>query len=265
MRRLLYISAFFVLSLILSACSTTGGGGAGVEGEGDLHLQPEGDKLAQTNVQLGVGYMQRGNYDFALSKFRKALSIDDDLPDAHYAIALLYEQLGKPTHAERHYKRAIEINSQYSDARNAYGVYLCRNGRFAEADEQFTEALKNPLYRTPLQAMLNAGVCLMNSDLPERYSRAEGYFRKVLQQNPRSPEALINMSRLSLQQANYLRARAYLQRFIAASRHTPETLWLGVQIERELGDEEAVASYSSQLRKDFPDSDEAGKLDNTNR
>lgn len=250
---------------MLSACSTTGSDGSTVDGEEDLQLQHEGDKLAKTNVHLGVGYMQRGKYDFALNKFRKALSIDDELPDAHYAIALLYERLGKPSHAERHYKRAIELSPQYSDARNAYGVYLCRNDRYAEADEQFTEALKNPLYNTPLQAMLNAGVCLMKSDLPDRDSRAEGYFRKVLQQSPRSAEALINMSRLSLQQGNHLRARAYLQRYVAVGRHTPETLWLGVQIERELGDKAALASYSSQLRKDFPDSDEAGKLDNTSR
>jgi type IV pilus assembly protein PilF len=73
------------------------------------------------------------------------------------------------------------------------------------------------------------------------------------------------MSRLSLQQGNHLRARAYLQRYVSVGRHTPETLWLGVQIERELGDKKALASYSSKLRKDFPDSDEAGKLDKTSR
>lgn len=263
MSRLLYICMFLVTALTISACSSTGG--STIEGEGDLHIQPEGDKLARTNVQLGVGYMKRGKYEFALNKLRKAIDIDESLPDAHYAIALLYERLSKPAHAERHYRRAIELNPQYSDARNAYGVFLCRDEQYENADRQFTEALKNPLYKTPLQAMLNAGVCLMKSNLPNRFSRAEDYFRKVLQRGPRVAEALINMSKLSVQQGNYLVGRAYLQRYLEVGKHTPESLWLGIQIERNLGDYKALNSYTTQLQNDFPDSEEASKLDRSSR
>lgn len=260
MERLLFIFMLVIASLAISACSSTGGSGSSIDGEGDLHIQPKGNKLAQTNIQLGVGYMKQGKYEFALNKMRKGLSIDDSLPDGHYAIALLYELLNKPSHARRHFTRSIELNPQYSDARNAYGVFLCRQKEYEAADEQFTLALKNPLYKTPLQAMLNAGVCLMESDIADRYARAEKYFRRVLQRNPRIPEALANMSKLSVLQSKFLPGRAYLQRYQAVGKHTAATLWLGIQIERKLGDKKALASYSSQLRQDFPDSEEAGKL-----
>lgn len=261
MERLLFICVLVISSLAISACSTTGGEtGSSIDGERDLHIQADGDKLARTNIQLGVAYMRQGKYEFALNKMRKGLSIDDNLPDGHYAIALLYEQLNKPEHAKRHYTRAIELNPQYSDARNAYGVFLCRQKEFEDADAQFSLALKNPLYKTPAQAMLNAGVCLMESDIKDRYERAEKYFRIVLQRSPGTPEALLNMSKLSVQQTKYLPGRAYLQRYLSVSKHTAETLWLGIQIEQNLGDKRALASYTSQLRSDFPDSQEAGKL-----
>jgi type IV pilus assembly protein PilF len=100
----------------------------------------------------------------------------------------------------------------------------------------------------------------MESDITDRYVRAEKYFRIVLQRNPNTPEALLNMSKLSVQQGKYLPGRAYLQRYQAVGKHTAETLWLGIQIEENLGDKKTLAAYKRQLRNDFPDSEEAGKL-----
>ena len=68
------------------------------------------------------------------------------------------------------------------------------------------------------------------------------------------------MSQASLESGNHLSARGYLQRYLEIGRHTPSTLWLGVQIEKELGDKNAVASYSMLLRSKFPESPEAQKL-----
>lgn len=258
-KKILYFVGVVGLSWLLVACGTTGGGST-VGNETDVKLRPEGDKLARTNVQLGIGYMQQGNYEFALNKLRKALEIDDSLPDAHYAIALLYDRLKKPEHARRHFERAVALDSQYSDAHNAYGVFLCRNKEFEEADAHFQAAVKNPLYRDPDVAQLNAGVCMYNSTLPNHLQRAEQYFRDVLKKRPQQPLALFNMANISFEQGQHLRARAYLQRYLAVASHTAETLWLGIRIERILGDKNALASYSLLLKKNFPDSDEAKKL-----
>lgn len=258
-RRFLYICMLVSVTSLIMACTTTGSGTT-VEGEGDLSVRPKGDKLARTNVQLGVGYMQQGNYEFALSKLRKALEIEETLPEGHYAIALLYERLDKPQHARRHFERAVDLDSHYSDAHNAFAVFLCRNEEYEAADKHFKDAIKNPLYRTPQQAQLNAGVCMLKSTLPDRLQRAENYFRDVLQRQANQPQALVNMSKVSLEQGQDLRARAYLQRYLDVGKHTPETLWLGILIERKLGDKNALASYSLLLKKNFPDSDEARKL-----
>lgn len=251
----LFLSLFIaVAGPGLVGCSATGGGG---DAEGDLRISPEGDKLAVTNVKLGVGYMQKGSYEYALAKFRRALEIDSSYPDAHYAIALLYDKLGRPEAAKQHFEEAISLNPSYSDAYNAYAAFLCRRQEYEAADEQFRKALQNPLYRTPQLVQVNAGICSVNA---KQYERAEGYFRKVLQANPKHPVALYQMAKLNYESGRYLQARAYIQRFSSVSRPTPQGLWLGVRIERKLGDKGAAASYALTLRKQFPDSEEAHLL-----
>jgi type IV pilus assembly protein PilF len=251
----LFLSLFIALAgLGLVGCGTTGGGG---DTEGDLRVAPEGDKLAVTNVKLGVGYMQKGSYEYALAKFRRALEIDSSYPDAHYAIALLYDKLGRPEAAKQHFEEAISLNPSYSDAYNAYAAFLCRRQEYDAADEQFRKALQNPLYRSPQLVQVNAGICSVNA---KQYDRAEAYFRKVLQANPKHPVALYQMAKLNYESGRYLQARAYIQRFTSVSRPTPQGLWLGVRIERKLGDKGAANSYALTLRKQFPDSEEAHLL-----
>ena len=68
------------------------------------------------------------------------------------------------------------------------------------------------------------------------------------------------MAKLSFETGRYLPARGYLQRYVAAAKHTAESLWLGIQIEQQLGDKDAISSYALLLKNTFPDSDQARLL-----
>lgn len=72
----------------------------------------------------------------------KALELDDALPEAHVATALI--SLLHPTRfgAEREFKRALELNPNDSAARNYYAIYMMVVGRMDEAMEQFRQALE---------------------------------------------------------------------------------------------------------------------------
>ena len=246
-----------LLASILGGCSSTGGVADGGDEETDLIVQPRGNQLAETNVKLGVGYFQQGNYEYALVKFRKAIEIDDDLPTAHYAIALLYDKLGKPNAAVRHFDRATEINPQYSDAHNAYGAFLCRKKEYDRADKRFRKALANPLYRSHELVRINAGLCAIRGG---NSKRAENYFRNLLKGNPLQPTALFQMAKLNFEAKRYLQARGYIQRFGVARKHTAQSLLIGLKIERVLGGREDLAKYALLLQHKFPDSDEAQEL-----
>lgn len=240
-------------SVVLSACSSTG--------RSSDTLTPTADRpdtLAETNVKLGIGYMQQGKPDLALGRLQRALELEPNLASGHNAIAILYEQLGKIDLADEHYQRAVELKPQDSAAHNNYGTFLCsKRNLLDKAEQQFLEALKNPLYDTPEFAYENAGLCAKRK--PD-VAKAEQYFRKALELNPRLPTSLYQMALINFEAQRYLPARAYLQRYAEIARHTPQSLWLGIRIERELGDKNAVSSYSLYLKSNFPDSDEARLL-----
>ncbi|MBI5463065.1 MAG: type IV pilus biogenesis/stability protein PilW [Gammaproteobacteria bacterium] len=212
---------------------------------------------AQANMELGVLYMREGKKAIALEMLKKALAQDPDLADAHNAIAVLYENLGETDKADDHFKRALSLSPKDSQAHNNYGSFLCRSQRWDDAEEHYLAAAANPLYETPELSYTNAGSCAFKA---KDVAKAEKYWRKALEVGPKFPPALLQMARLSVNQKNYMNARAYLQRLHEVAKPSPESLWLGIQTERVLGDRNAEASYSMLLKNGFPDSPQAKQL-----
>ncbi len=213
--------------------------------------------LAQTYVNLGVEYMQQGQRELALSKLQHALELDPNSASAHNAIAILYAQLGQTDLAGQHYQQAVSLDPQDSGAHNNYGQFLCSHNELAKADEQFLLALKNPLYETPAFAYENAGLCALR--VPD-VAKAEQYFRSALQSNPKAATSLYQMALIQFNKQDYLSARAYLQRYSSSSKPNAQGLWLGIRVEQVLGDKNAESSYALALRSNFPDSEEAHRL-----
>ncbi|MEM7542641.1 MAG: type IV pilus biogenesis/stability protein PilW [Pseudomonadota bacterium] len=215
------------------------------------------EKIAALNTQLAIQYIQEAQYDIALKRIEKALAADPRHVDAFNAQGLLYNRLGESEKAESSFKRAIRIEPDNSGALNNYGLFLCSQKRYDEGIELLTKAIANPLYRNPEIAYGNAGNCaLRKSD----NTLAENYFRQALEINPNFAAVLLEMSKLFFSREDFLRARAYMQRYQTNANHTAETLWLAVRIERGMGDKDAAASYALRLEKAFPDAIETRSL-----
>lgn len=254
--RLTGLPGIVLLLLALGGCATTGSNledNTGELGKSEQERTGAGDIY----VKLAVAYLRSGKLDVALQQAKKAVKMDPGNGDALNVLALIYERLGEDGLAERYFQRGVAAEPHNSFLRNAFGAFLCKQGRYREAIPQFDAALKNPLYPTPEVAQANAGICYAKMG---DAGQAETYLRAALRKNPRLAPALLEMAKVSLAKGDYLSARGYLQRFDAVAQHTAESLWLGVQIERRMGDRDALASYALQLRNKFPDSPEAGLL-----
>lgn len=237
--------AVAVLGVALIGCASTPGGR-------EINEQ----KAAEANANLGLRYMMQGQNDVALEKLKRALKYDDDYAPAHHYLAELYRRLGENEKADDHYRTALYLDPDNARFHNNYGVFLCSSGRYDDAEEQFLEVLNDPVYRGRAATYENLGLCLQEG---KKHERAEKYFRKALEANPKRPASLWAMAQISVEQGKMMSARAYLQRFGEVARHTPQTLWLGIEVERALGDRDAVASYGMLLKNQFPKSDEAAK------
>ena len=237
--------------LTLAACATTPGSNK------EFRPRAPASEAVSANINLAFEYMRRGEYEAALEKMERARLADPDYFGTYNAFGLLYQQLGQNKQAERNYKKALSLNGSDSATMNNYGQFLCQTGKIKDAEKIFLRAAENPLYNTPEVAITNAGTCLLlNND----NDGAEKHFRRALEFNSNIPVALFYMSQLSYDRQNYMSARGYLQRFAGISPHTAGSLLLGVRIENQLGDNDAVSSYALMLRNNFPESAETKEL-----
>ena len=210
-------------------------------------------QIADVNLKLGIGYMEQDRLDDALRVLRKALAAKNDYADVHSVIAIVYERMFMPDEAEDHYRSAVSLQSDDGAVYNNYGGFLCRQKKYRDADYYFRKALSFPRYPTPELVYENAGLCAARiPDMP----KAEEYFRKALDLNPSLSNSLLGMAKIMYEKKRYLSTRGYLQRFEEVTRHNSESLFLGIQAERKLGDESAEKRYAKLLRSDYPDSPE---------
>lgn len=209
---------------------------------------------ADLNAQLGLAYMEQGEYEQAMRKLQHAVELDSRSANAHHYLAELYKKLGQNREAEEHFRKALSLAPSDPMLLNNYGVFLCGQRRLDEAQKNFLAAVKQPFYRTPEVAYNNAGLCAM--EMPD-LAKAEEYFRAALRLNPNMPDALYEMADLKFKQQEYLSSRAFLQRYLDVAPATAPILWLGVRVERNLDDKSTAAKYAKQLQEKFPSSQES--------
>lgn len=212
---------------------------------------------ARVHTELAAGYYDLGNMGVALEEVQEAVRADESYGPAHNVAGLVYAQLKEDERAEASFQRALAVNPSDPDAHNNYGQFLCQRKREREAIKHFLAAVRLPLYTAAERSYVNAGVCARRSG---DAASAEEFFQAALKLRPGQPQALFQMADLAYARAGYAEARSYLNRLAVAGSSTAEMLWLGVRVERRLGDRNSEASYASQLRNKFPASREARAL-----
>ena len=215
------------------------------------------NEVAISNLNLGIQYMQMEKYEMALEKLQRARDARPDYAPVYDVLGLLHQRLGQPKEAEQYFQQALKLDGNNSSTLNNYGQFLCSQDRVDEAEKEFLAAAQNPLYDAPEIPYTNIGTCAHLHGQPDK---AMEYYTRALSLNSKIPQALITLSEIKYDRRDYDPARDYLNRYINITGQSPRTLWLGIRIERELGDKNKVSSYAMLLRNKYPDSREAQLL-----
>jgi type IV pilus assembly protein PilF len=250
MKSALKLFTSLLLCLLLLACASSG------EQKGE---KSEGRRAAETNTALGRQYLDRGQYEVSLEKLKRAVAFDHTYAPAHTLLGVLYETLGQKDKAGEEYKLAVRYDPEDGDVNNNYAVYLCSENKYSEAQKHFETALADPFYTTKWVASGNAGLCALGND---DLDKAELYLRQSLEYDDNYATALLPMAQLSYRKQDFLRARAFLQRYESVGEINSESLYFGYLIEVQLGDEKAASQYRNNLMDQFPGSAEAAQLRN---
>jgi type IV pilus assembly protein PilF len=155
--------------------------------------------------------------------------------------------------AESDFRRALDIAPNDPEVNNNYGWYLCETGKERQSIVYFLNALKSPLYETPDRAYTNAGTCALKAGDLEG---AQNYLLKALQlSRDGATPARMELAKLFYRRGILEESRIYLNDALKMMEPpSAEALWLGVRIERKLGNRAAEGGFASQLRSRYPSS-----------
>jgi type IV pilus assembly protein PilF len=215
-------------------------------------------KRAQIHTDLGAGYYERGQMEVALEELNEAVKLDPNIAKTYNIYGLVYTMLREDVKAEQNFRKAMALAPSDPDIRANWGWYLCTHDQMRESLPEFELAIRDPLYKTPDVALVNAGRCAATIG---EVDRAEAYYRRALQIQPGNANAAFGLATLKYKAGRYDEARTYLKVVMAQQANAgPEPLYLGMCVERAIGDRASETSYMSQLRNRYPDSPEAKAL-----
>lgn len=211
------------------------------------------ERFVKMSIGAATEYIKEGNTEAALRHLDGALKKDSNSAEAHNALALVYRLTGDKALEEKHYKLAIRYDPKFSQARNNYGTFLYNQGRYKDALYQLERASQDPLYEKRAVALENMGRCYLK--LGDK-NQAEAVFLEAIRKDERMARSYLELADLAYREQDMNKTADYIEQFSALSRHTPRSLWLGIQAQRVVGNQNALASYELALRNLYPQSAE---------
>ena len=213
------------------------------------------DEIASTRISLAMGYLNMGNTTQAKINLEKAKRFAPNLTKVYTAYAHYYDVVDEPEQAISAFEKALSIDSKDADTLNNYGVFLCKEGRYKESEDNMLSAISVPGYALVSKSYENLAICQLEAN---KFDKAEMYLAKSISHSPSSSSALLKMLRLQYAMENYEQGETYLRRYEKSTRRfTPNALALAYKLHKKQRKTRIANNYAGMLVKMFPNSYEA--------
>jgi len=153
--------------------------------------------VTEEKIKKANGYYQEGlsaldtDRQKAFVSFQKAIQLNPNHKEAHYALGHIYASQGKWKQAEGEFHEALRIDPDYSEAHTYLGRVLAEEDRWPEAIKSYRRALTNPLYATPDLARYHLGRALAHEG--DMQGAAEAFEDALLVNPPSVPPAMVQL------------------------------------------------------------------------
>jgi len=239
----------------LQGCATTAGA-PGVDTNAGLVTpsdEPETRRRARIRLELASNYFENGQTAVALDEVKQALATDVNYADAYNLRGLIYLRLGDFAQADESFRRALALRGSDPNLLHNYGWLLCQQRKFAEADQQFGRALDIPTYTARSKTLMARGLCQAEAG---QIAEAEQSLLKAYELDASNPIVGYHLASIFFRRNELTKSQFYIRRLNNGEFANSESLWLGIKVERALGDTVAMKQLGDQLRKRFPEARE---------
>lgn len=260
-RRLQQVLGVGMLAAVMVGCASTsnqaapyGASGVGIDTESETY------RLANTRLQLGAMHFQEGRNEVALGEVTRALQVYPEYVDAYNLQGWIYVAERDYLKADASFDRALNLRPGDPNTRYNQGWSQCQQKKFDMAQLHFDAALAASRFADDGRArtLLAKAVCL-------RQAGSQDDLLPLLTQayelDPGNALIALNYAQALLDQGNAQKARFYVQRLNNSEAASAGSLWLGIKIERKLGDSIAVRQLADQLIQRFPTAPEREKFE----
>lgn len=220
-------------------------------------LERSNEDRAKSLTELGLAYYQLGKYNYAMENLQRSLTFDDKNSLTYQMIALIHVRQNLPDQAQLFFDKARLLAPKNYDVATDYAVFLYTEQRHREALTEFKRVIDAPFYKKKWVAYTYLGLYDLQNN---QQKQAEIKFYNALKANENYSLALLEMAKIRYHKGNMMSARGFIERYFSAAGKTLEGLQLAIKIERSLQSQDMVEQYQLELKRAFPFSDAAEKL-----
>lgn len=211
-------------------------------------------RRARIRLELAANYLQMGQTEVALEEVRQAIATDPGYADAYHLRGLVYMAMADLQGAEDSLRRAQAMRPNDPDIMHNYGWLQCQRQQYEQANQLFERALSVPTYAARGKTLMSQGLCHQRAG---RVAEAEKTLLRAYEIDAGNPVVGYHLASILLARGEPKRAQFYIRRVNNGEFANAESLWLGVKVERALGDSVAMRQLGEQLHKRFPDAKES--------
>ncbi len=181
--------------------------------------------------QMGVSYLEEGNYTAALVDLSEAEKMDPDDAVLQYNIGRALTGKRRLDLAEKKFLRALQLRPNYSEARNDLGVLYLETSRWDNAIQQFKLVKEDLFYPRHDHARINLGLAYLGKG---DYTAAYDELSAVRATDPRSPIVTVAIGRVLFAQGKTDQAiNEYRKALIIAPQYANAHFYMGLALMKQ--------------------------------